>query len=115
MDPVVNRLRLYCFLIIAFAGFAALVGFAYGVAVPYTAADALEEAIRGAQTPDEVRSRIVDYFSSTTVNRLMLFVAPGLAAAVTAAIALWELSRQRGFAMNRAPAERRDRPASRSP
>lgn len=112
---MVNRLRLYCILIIAFAGFAACVGFSYCVAVPYTAADALEEAIRGARTPDEVRARIADYFSATAVNRLLLFVMPGLAAAITAALALWELASQRGFAVNSPPAERRDRPASRAP
>ena len=85
------RLRLHCLLIIGIAGFSVLIGVAYAVVVPYTTADALEEAIRGAHSPDEVRERIADYYSSTTLNRLILLVGPALATAIVAAISLWEL------------------------
>jgi hypothetical protein len=88
---VANRLRVYLILAIAFAGLSAFIGLSYAVVVPYTAAESLEEVIRDAKTPAEVRSRIVHYHESTTVNRLLLFVLPGLAAAIMVALAIYDL------------------------
>ena len=97
---MVNRLRVYLVLVIGLAGFSAFVGFSVSIAGPHIAASALEEAIRGAETPDEVRSRIADFYSSRTVNSLLLLIAPGLAAAIVAALALYELANDRKDAVN---------------
>lgn len=96
---MIKRLQFFVIMSIGFAGLSALVGFSYGVgASSYIAAEALEESIHGAESPDEVRSRIADYYSSTTVNRLVLFVTPGIAAAICSALALFELTKERGRA-----------------
>ncbi|QDU95160.1 hypothetical protein Pla8534_29720 [Lignipirellula cremea] len=108
---MVSRLRLYCFLAFTFSGLSAFFGVSYGVVSPYTAAEGLEHAIRGAQTPEEVQSRIADYYSAMTVNRLVLFATPGLAAMIAAALALWELGKLPWLATSGTSEDRRD-PAS---
>ena len=95
-----RRLLVYLIAVIGLSGFSAFVGFSISVAGPYTAAEALEEAIRGAETPDEVRSRITDYYSSIRVNRLLLLGAPSLAAAIVAALAIYELGKEPEDAVN---------------
>lgn len=112
---MVSRIRLYCYLIVAIAVVSAFIGLSNVVVGPYMAADALEEAIRGARTSDEIRSKIAHYFSSTALNRLILLVGPGVVIAVTAALALWELGGQDRSAADDAPAKSRSSGTKHSP
>ena len=88
---MVNRLRVYFIVAIGFAGLSAVIGLSYAVFVPETAAEPLEEVIRDAKTLGEVRSRIVEYHESSTVHRLLLYILPGLAAAIMVALEIYNL------------------------
>jgi hypothetical protein len=88
---VANRLRVYLILAIGFAGLSAAIGLSYAVFVPHTPAEPLEEVIRDAKTPGEVRSRIVEDHKSSTVHRLLLYVLPGLATAIMVALDIYNL------------------------
>ena len=59
--------------------------------VPYTAADALAEAIQGSQNIEEVQSRIVDYYRSVSMIHFLLFCGPGIAVLIIAALGLKDL------------------------
>ena len=88
---MVNRLRVYFIVAIGFAGLSAVIGLSYAVFVPDTAAEPLDEVMRDAKTPEEVLSRIVEYHESSTVHRLLLYVLPGLAAAIMVALEIYDL------------------------
>ena len=47
--------------------------------------------IRDAKTLGEVRSRIVEYHESSTLHHLLLYVLPGLAAAIMVALEIYNL------------------------
>lgn len=87
---MVDRLRMHLILTFAFASVAAI-GLASSLVVPHPAAESLEEAIRDAKSPDELRERIVEYHESTTVSRLLLIFVPSLAAGIMFTLALYDL------------------------
>jgi hypothetical protein len=88
-----NGLRIYCSLLLVLGLFIAVLGLAEAYALPYVAADALAEAVRGARNDDEVRSRIVGYYNSTCTNRLVIVGTPGLAIMVLAVLSLMEATK----------------------
>ena len=86
-----NRLRVYFIVALGFAGLSAVIGLSYAVVVLDTAAEPLDEVMRDAKTLGEARSRIVEYHESSTVHRLLLYVLPGLAAAIMVALEIYNL------------------------
>ena len=85
-----KRLKAYLIAIVLLGACSAFIGFAASVVSPYTVAEGVEEAIRGANSPAEVRKRIADYYSSTTLNRLLLLCVPPALVCGIGALALYE-------------------------
>ncbi len=88
-----HSLKLYAAFLLAPGLFVILLGVALAHAVPFAAAEAIEEAIRGAQSSDEVRSRIAEYYLSHSTLRLLLFAGPGVIIAALAGLCLRHISR----------------------
>ena len=86
-----NRLKIYCWLLIGLGLVTLFIGTAMILSVPYAAADALAEAIQGAKSSEDVRSRIVEYYHSVSTIHFLLFCGPGIAVLILAALGLKDI------------------------
>ena len=86
-----QRVKIYCWLLVGLGLMIFFIGTAMILGVPYTAADALAEAIQGSQNIEEVQSRIVDYYRSVSMIHFLLFCGPGIAVLIIAALGLKDL------------------------
>ncbi len=88
-----RQLKTYSYLVLGLGLFVVLLGVSLAYAVPYAAAEGLEEAIRGAHGGDEVRSRIAQYYESASTIRLVLVGLPGVMIALLAVLCIRRINR----------------------
>ena len=63
--------------------------------LPSFVGEALSQAIQGAESPNEIRTRIEEYYLQNANRRVSLVLIPWLAITTLAVLALWELKKMR--------------------